>query len=285
MNQDFDHTSSSRHSDDIPVARPIPQKQTMAPSPRGSDLNPQMPPDLSWPRAVAEIILGGVALLFGMLLTGIVVQSPEQAGKWLPLINSLCMGGSVMLACFAMVLANNHSLRSIGWHSDDFGKNVAIGIGGLLVTYLLGGILLALTLHFFPSIKEEAVETQKRVKETFPEMSFSIAIMVMLFVAIWEEIAFRGFLLTRLYAICGRWWLSILVMAILFGIAHSYEGSFGIAGTAGLGVAMSILTAWRKSLVPAMTFHLIHNTLAIQALKYELALDEQPAAFLFWLIG
>ncbi len=280
MNDYPDKLSIHNPSAEIPMARPIPREQVETTQAGASALNPQMPPDLSPVKAIAEIIFGVVAGIFGLILAGIFFPSEEQWGNWLPLIESFCVGVCVMLACFAMVLANGHSLHSIGWHTRAFGANVLVGIGGLFCTYIVLMALGSFLLFYFPEILDEATKTQKTIQETFPKMSFGVIVLLMCFVSLWEEVAFRGFLLTRLYALCRRWWLSIVIMAVMFGGAHVYEGVLGIAGTALLAVAMSILVALRKSLVPALTFHLIHNVLVLEMLQHQPDMFQQPAASL-----
>ena len=92
-------------------------------------------------------------------------------------------------------------------------------------------------------------------------------IALMTFVAIWEEIAFRGFMLTRLQSIFRRWWLTIPIGAVLFGFGHGYQGPLAIVQTMLLGIVMGVLFWWRKSLVPGIVFHLLNNVMAFLMLK------------------
>ena len=78
-------------------------------------------------------------------------------------------------------------------------------------------------------------------------------------VALWEEIVFRGFVLTRLNAIFKRWWLTILLASSVFGAVHIYEGLLAVLLISGLALIMSVLFVWRRSLVPSIVFHFLHD--------------------------
>jgi membrane protease YdiL (CAAX protease family) len=83
----------------------------------------------------------------------------------------------------------------------------------------------------------------------------------------WEEVVFRGFLLTRLRAIFRTWWLAVPIGSLLFAAAHLYEGVLAVVVIGWLAFAMAILFVWRRSLVPCLVLHWLHNVGAILLLK------------------
>ncbi len=64
--------------------------------------------------------------------------------------------------------------------------------------------------------------------------------IVWTFAAFGEEIAYRGYLLTRAADVGGRsplaWWIGVIIVSVLFGYGHYYKGPAGIldSGVAGL---------------------------------------------------
>jgi membrane protease YdiL (CAAX protease family) len=66
--------------------------------------------------------------------------------------------------------------------------------------------------------------------------------IVWTFAAFGEEIAYRGYLLTRAAEVGGRsplaWWISVIVVSVLFGYGHYYKGPAGILDSAVAGLIL-----------------------------------------------
>jgi membrane protease YdiL (CAAX protease family) len=77
-------------------------------------------------------------------------------------------------------------------------------------------------------------------------------LLVWTFAAFGEEIAYRGYLLTRAADIGTRsttaYWLGIVLVAVLFGYGHYYKGPSGIidSGIAGLILGTAYMVAGRN---------------------------------------
>ena len=77
-------------------------------------------------------------------------------------------------------------------------------------------------------------------------------LIVWTFAAFGEEIAFRGYLLTRAADVGGRsitaYWIGIVFVSILFGYGHYYKGPSGVidSGIAGLILGTAFMLAGRN---------------------------------------
>jgi membrane protease YdiL (CAAX protease family) len=77
-------------------------------------------------------------------------------------------------------------------------------------------------------------------------------LLVWTFAAFGEEIAYRGYLLTRAADIGRRstiaYWLGIVLVSVLFGYGHYYKGPSGIidSGIAGLILGTAYMLAHRN---------------------------------------
>jgi membrane protease YdiL (CAAX protease family) len=129
-------------------------------------------------------------------------------------------------------------------------------------------VIIMLLARSNPEILTAEPESAQAIRETFPRMSLPALMLMMTFVAIWEEVVFRGFLLTRLRALVGRWWLAIFIGAILFSFGHIYQGLLGMFVTFILGLILGALFVWRKSLVPGIVYHICQNVLAFQMTQW-----------------
>jgi membrane protease YdiL (CAAX protease family) len=70
-----------------------------------------------------------------------------------------------------------------------------------------------------------------------------------------EELVFRGYFQRQFEAFTRSRWIALLLQAVLFGIAHGYQGVEACAKIACFGVLYSLLALWHKSLRPGMIAH------------------------------
>jgi len=70
-----------------------------------------------------------------------------------------------------------------------------------------------------------------------------------------EELVFRGYFQRQFHAYTSSIWLACLLQALLFGIAHGYQGVEACARIAFLGALYGLLAIWRGSLRPGMIAH------------------------------
>ena len=78
---------------------------------------------------------------------------------------------------------------------------------------------------------------------------------VSLSAGICEEIVFRGYLQRQLRALSGSTSLAILGQAIVFGIAHGYEGVGAMIRIVVYGVALGVLAQWRGNIRAGVLAH------------------------------
>jgi len=75
--------------------------------------------------------------------------------------------------------------------------------------------------------------------------------IVWTFAAFGEEIGYRGYLMNRAADVGGRttvaWWISVVAVAVLFGLGHYYKGPAGMvdSGVAGLILGAAYLASGR----------------------------------------
>jgi membrane protease YdiL (CAAX protease family) len=70
-----------------------------------------------------------------------------------------------------------------------------------------------------------------------------------------EEFAFRGYLQRQFGALTGSRWLGLVLQAVVFGIAHAYEGMRAAMQVVVFGLLFGLVAVWRKSLTAGMIGH------------------------------
>jgi membrane protease YdiL (CAAX protease family) len=147
-------------------------------------------------------------------------------------------------------------LRDRGWSSMGFQRPgswrriVLIAFVAAGVRILLGQFVIEPTTGFFwppPSLPELANEITGNAK-----VALLALLLIWTFAAFGEEIAYRGYLLTRAADIGMRsttsYWIGIVFVSVLFGYGHYYKGPSGIidSGIAGLILGTAYMVAGRN---------------------------------------
>jgi membrane protease YdiL (CAAX protease family) len=100
-------------------------------------------------------------------------------------------------------------------------------------------------------------DAAKGIDSLLPRGPAEIASWVALSVSagICEEAIFRGYLQQQFMALTGNAFLAIGAQAIVFGIAHGYQGLRNTIVIAIFGALYGVVAHWRRSLRPGMILH------------------------------
>lgn len=111
-----------------------------------------------------------------------------------------------------------------------------------------------------------------------------LLLLVWLTVAFLEEILFRGFLMTEITKFLGTDWvgltLNILVTAVVFGLAHWYQGKSGVISTGIISALISIIFV--RSGFNLWLVILIHGFIDTAALWLMYKDWDKPLRDIFW---
>jgi membrane protease YdiL (CAAX protease family) len=125
-----------------------------------------------------------------------------------------------------------------------------IALGAAILRILLGQFLIEpVTGFLWPKPVAPALANEITGNLT---MALVALLLVWTFAAFGEEIAYRGYLLTRAADIGRRsaaaYWIGIVVVSILFGYGHYYKGPSGVidSGVAGLILGVAYMVAGRN---------------------------------------
>ncbi len=70
-----------------------------------------------------------------------------------------------------------------------------------------------------------------------------------------EELVYRGYLLRQLWNVSRSLPLAIFLQAVVFGSGHIYQGWQPAVVTVIYGLALGLLAAWRRSIIPGAIAH------------------------------
>ena len=173
---------------------------------------------------------------------------------------TVAMGLLIMAAVFTLLAVRKHAFETICWTRVEIGANVLVGIGlwvGIMILSLMFIMMLGL---FWPSAFNDFTQARTRIEEVFPRISIPIILLMSLATGVYEEVLFRGYLLTRLGQLFGSPVAAAVVSSLLFGSLHIYEGYAAVIIITIFGLVLAVCTLWRRSLVAAMVAHFLFNT-------------------------
>jgi membrane protease YdiL (CAAX protease family) len=93
-------------------------------------------------------------------------------------------------------------------------------------------------------------------------LEIALWIVVSMSAGISEEIAFRGYFQRQFGALTGNKWAAVCLQAVLFGVAHGYQGIQATARIALFGALFGVLAIWRGTLRPGIMAHAFGDILS-----------------------
>jgi len=160
----------------------------------------------------------------------------------------------------AIVKYRRQSARSVGLGRPGRGLDILIGMGATVAIYAVFFGMQWILFIFFPEVLEELAENTELLLNLLPDLHVLAFAPLAIVVGIYEEVVFRGFLMTRLRRALGGWPAAIGVSTLLFTGLHALEqAAAALPLIAFLSLVFSVLTVWRRSLVPAIVAHALFD--------------------------
>ncbi len=155
------------------------------------------------------------------------------------------------LIAFLLVMAATWwragSLAPLGLvRPDRWGRTLAIG--------LVAGIVLALASTLLIEPLAEKLTGEKHDFSAYDSLRGNVSLLlkwmpiVWIWVALIEEVIFRGFILKELVLLGGGGKASVVIglviSSVIFGLPHAYQGKSGVISTAIVGFLLGALFVW-----------------------------------------
>lgn len=210
-------------------------------------------------------------LVLTLLTTGIIGYATFATARllrdWKPDRNLLLMPAENALRLFLVTglillgVLSGLPASTLGWTWTNLWHEMLIGIAwgvGIALFFF------ATTYWLYQQQVAQRIYSTALIEAILPR-SFEEATLVFLAMipaVVVEELLFRSLLLGGFRLLISPMVL-LLLTSVLFGVLHSSQGVWGMAGAAVGGFAFGILFVWRETLVTPIVAHYVANTLQI----------------------
>jgi membrane protease YdiL (CAAX protease family) len=224
-------------------------------------------------RRQAAALLGlfyGIVYGVPLLLGGMSSRGTTSA------LSALIVGTAMLLAALRCLRRDADWRDSLALRPLPFGRAARWSLFGFLGIYAAN---LALTLTYVAARGDVQALAARRLNwlGALAEVPLELIAPLVLFIGLWEETVFRGFLLGRLRAAIPappdpasrrrRDGFAAALTALCFGLGHGYQGLLGVLQTTLAGAVLGGLVLWKKSLWPAIGAHLLIDLFGLLAIR------------------
>ncbi len=208
------------------------------------------------------LLLGYPALsiflnMMGSISPGAITSKIKQV--YLPV---LFMQGIIVTAVWMVLKLSGERFHRIGLDRKDI--NWSNTVAGMI--FFVGAWSLIVIIRV--SIARSGYLPEEEFLYLLPSTATEGMIWILLSAgaALSEEIAFRGYVITRLKILSGSYWTGAILGSAAFALGHLYQGLAGVLLTFIYGMLFSGLFIARKSVFPCMIAHFLQDSMIITAI-------------------
>jgi membrane protease YdiL (CAAX protease family) len=264
---------------DVPLARPaslpLPSAESFTgPLPYARPLNPLLLSEHSPRHALLDaglVLLTAVVVHYvPQLLAAILGQEHE-----LPKVDWSVAAGKWLEAALALALAAYFVLRHgtppavFGFRADRPLVQFAWGVLAWIAVYIymFATALLFAAAIFASSDGQQEIERRMDFIKKLPLDNVSLTSVLLVAVAIHEELLFRGLLLPLFRRATGRWWSAVVITSAIFGALHFPQGWVAMIQITGVSIVLSVFFVVSRSLLAVILAHFLFDFAQMQLMR------------------
>jgi membrane protease YdiL (CAAX protease family) len=249
--------SQGQQNDLLPVARPIlSQARPCLDFPCPAETRP-----ITRTRAILEIVaVFGLLFLVPALVRLFFTENLDHMPAFIDNLGIygrvLVMGSLVSLLIFLFLRLDREPIRAVGLHLKDLEGEIWTAFWSLVIIFSFNLAVMVMISIFLPDLATKLAKERTEVFKLFPTSSPLWLILITAFVGFYEELVFRGFLITRLKVVAGNIWVTLFISSLLFGIAHNYQDLLAMTQITVIAFIVGMMFVLRKSLISPILAHM-----------------------------
>jgi membrane protease YdiL (CAAX protease family) len=222
---------------------------------------------------LALVLLAAIILPYLPLLLAPLAEEDVGVPEIGPLVifHTWCQAGLAVALLTYFVLRHRIRPASFGVRGDHIGGQVLWGLGALIGVYgalLATGLLVMLLYLIWPEVEGDLVKRLPFV-EQMPVDRLGTTLILLVAVAINEEVVFRGLLMPYLRRVLGSWWWAAVISALIFAGLHVPEQ--GVLGGGleifAIGIVLAVFFVLSRSLLAVALAHLLFDFVQFQIIR------------------
>lgn len=202
--------------------------------------------------ALAAFVMPVMSILTGRKLA----RAPDAGGLLPRYILIISRGG-----LFAVLVAGTWWMQDRRFSVLGLAPHLSLwDYAGFSLALLIGLLMVAQGMSLASASTEKVERAMKAIRSVkiTPNTSeeFALFILMSLSAGVWEELVYRGFLVWFLVPLAGAIG-AIVISALIFGLAHIYQGVRGFVASTVLGLVFAALYLFTASLWWLMVLHAV----------------------------
>ncbi len=264
---------------DIPLARPAEIGRAWP----AQAVNPMTLPGITKGRAAINLLIVLVSFLVAIFaistVAEMIVGTDRLAHDTSALLIVTMIAGWIVVVVVAMAFPElGTPLRSIGLKSSNLLADAALGLVVTAASFGAFFVCAGAMEVLWPAGFKELQANPAKIEQMVPDWNPALLIAVMFAVACYEELLFRGVLLSHLRKLTGSWTAAILIACAVFASMHSTQVEAAMIPLAGTAIVWSLFAIWRRSIVPSIVGHTLFNFIQVMMLYHVLPPTMPPPA-------
>lgn len=220
-----------------------------------------------------SVVFGGLAGMEGPAL-------PPDLSLHRMLTYQKCFDALLAIVILAYLLYR-HQLppTSFGVQLRGWGWQLLWSVPTLIATYavfLATVVVITVIMMLWHTLEDDVLERTKLL-EVLPLDDLWTAVLLLVPVAIHEEVIFRALLIPYLHRLGCGWATAVLLTAAVFGALHVAQGVTGMIQVFFLGLVFGGCFVATRSLLAVIVAHFLFNLLQFQIARYVLPWAEKLA--------
>ena len=216
---------------------------------------------------IIEVAVFLLLIVPTMILAYFVTQRGDATGFTVLAVATILRDLSLVALILFFVWRNGEGTERIGWTYKHEWADMALGIVLFFPLLFLISALNVLFQRLGLSGPQPGA-----MQELLPHGTgqFVLAVVLVIVVAISEEVIFRGYLIRRFSSMFQSVGLAVLFSAVVFAFGHGYQGGAGVFTIGVVGLVFGLIYVWRGSLMAPVVMHLLQNFVSIVVVPYML---------------
>lgn len=214
------------------------------------------------PVAALVDMLAVIGLMIAFAAFSYETELSERIAEWVPSVGALgwvfANGFVAMTAVFVFLLLRGQTHRSLGLCRSPWRRLLPVIIAAAPAAWLTGitcNIIYAAIQLLRGVSMEEMMRHRLGFISAISEIDMRWVAPLSIFVGVYEEIFFRGFVMGRLASITRSRVAAVILSSLLFGAVHFTQGWLGVFQTTCLGAVLAVAAVMGRSLWAAILAH------------------------------